>query len=119
MVLDDLIMTLTGDAWPECANVSMTEFKLIPFQNTAISRNGIAELIERQTTFLHRTTATSVIDMGDGSELFATTSDGEEQSDGTIRDWAMEAKTADAIYIFHSVEPGRHGKCYFPYEKHR
>ena len=46
MVLDGLITALTGDPPDELANSTTAEFKLIPFQNTAMSRSGIAELIK-------------------------------------------------------------------------
>ena len=46
MVLDGLILALTGNASPEWANSSTAEFKSRPFQNTAIIRNIISELIK-------------------------------------------------------------------------
>ena len=55
--------------------------------------------------------------MGNGNYLFTTMNDSEEQSDGTIRDWAMKVKTEDDTYIFHSVKPGRHEQYYCLYEK--
>ena len=59
--------------------------------------------------FLHLTTVTSVINMGTDNKYFSTETDGEEYGDGTIRDWAMEAKTTDYNFLFHSVKPGRKG----------
>ena len=40
------------------------DFKLIPFKNNAIGRDGITELITRQNNFLHNSMATSVVDGG-------------------------------------------------------
>ena len=57
--------------------------------------------------------------MGTGNKYFPHNTDGEENAGGTIRDWVMEAKTADDTYLFHSVEPGRRGQCYFLHEKER
>ena len=54
-----------------------------------------------------------MVDMGDGDENFNTAVEGEEYADGNIRDWAMEAKTTDDSYLFHLVEPGRPGQCFF------
>ena len=89
MVLDWLIEALTGDPANEWVNSITAEFKLIPFKNSAISRNGVAELIKRRNTFLHLTAATSVIDMGTGDEYFSTDTDGKEYVDGAIRYWAI------------------------------
>ena len=41
------------------------DFKLIPFQNNAISGEGITELFARQNNYLHNTMATWVVDSGD------------------------------------------------------
>ena len=118
-VLESLITALTGDVSDEWANSTTAEFKLIPFQNTAISRNGMAELIEHQNTFIHGTIANSVVNMGTGDENFSTETDGKEYVDGNIRDWAMEKKTEEDTYLFQSVEPGRRGQCYFLHQKNR
>ena len=119
MIHGGLITALTSNPPEEWESSTTAAFKLVPFQNSAISRNGIAELIEQQNTFLHLTAATSAIDMGTGDEYFPTDTDGEEYVDGTIRDWAMEAKMADNTHLFHSAEPNMHGQCYFLHEKQR
>ena len=63
-VLDGLIESLTRT--PNEFKYSTTvDFKLIPFQNNAISRDGLAELFTWQNNFLHNTMATSVVDGGD------------------------------------------------------
>ena len=79
----------------------------------------MAELIERQNTYLHGTVATSVVEMGTGDKDFTSEIDGEQCADGNIRDWAMEAKTAEDTFLFQSVEPGRRGQCYFLHQKNR
>ena len=43
--LEGIITALTGDLPGEFATSTTSEFKLIPFQNTAISREGIEELV--------------------------------------------------------------------------
>jgi hypothetical protein len=118
-ILEGLITALTGEPVEEFANSTTAEFKLIPFQNTAINRDGIEELVRRQNDFLHRTSATSVVDMGTGDEKFPSENEGNKTDDGNIRQWAMEARTQDGTYMFHSVEPGRKGQCYFIHEKVR
>lgn len=45
-------------------------FKLIPFRNYAIGRNGIAELIACQKTFLLNTDIISVVDGVNGDDIF-------------------------------------------------
>lgn len=39
-------------------------FKLIPFQNHAIGRDGLTKLIKRQNDFLYHTIAMSVVNRG-------------------------------------------------------
>ena len=87
-ILDGLITALTGEVPDEFAESTTAAFKLIPFTNTAINRAGIAELIERQNDFLHRTTATSAVDMGNGDEWFEdiqASENSEERAEGSIR----------------------------------
>ena len=36
---------------------------------------------------------------------------------GTIREWPMAAKMKNNTYLFHSVIPGRKGKCYFLHKR--
>ena len=43
--------------------------------------------------------------MGNGDGNFLTEDKGEVHADGNIRDWAMEARTKEEIYLFHPVEP--------------
>ena len=69
-VLDGLITALTKT--PRDFQSSPTvDFKLIPFQDNAIGRDGITELIERQNNYLHKTWAISVIDGGDNNSKFS------------------------------------------------
>ena len=65
------------------------------------------------------TTATSVVNVGKGGEIFTLKMGNEDGYDGSIREWAMNAKTADDTYLFHSVEEGRRGQCYFLHEETR
>ena len=58
----------------------------------------------RQNSFLHVTTATVVVNGGNGDELFEAEKEEEYRYDGSIREWAMKAKTTDDTYLFHSVE---------------
>ena len=129
-VLEGLIDALTGPVPDEFSDSTTAAFKLVPFNNSAITRDGVAELVERQNDFLHRTTATSVVDMGDGDEWFSdeategdnvNEADGEtmEKAEGSLRIWAMSAKTEEGKFLFHSVEPGRKGQCFFLHEKSR
>ena len=118
-ILDGLITALTSDPVDEWASSTTASFKLVPFRNTAISRSGITELIERQKVFLHRTMATSVIFMGTGDEQFTKDIDGKDYADGSIRERAMKAKSKDGTFLFHSIEPGRTGQGYFLHEKKR
>ena len=118
-ILEGLITALTGDPAEEYADSTTAAFKLIPFQNTAINRDGIEELVRRQNDFLHRTSATSVVNVGTGDESFSSEVDGDTIDDGNIRQWAMDARTEEGTYLFHSVEPGRTGQCYFLHEKVR
>ena len=57
--------------------------------------------------------------MGNGNGNFLMENEGKEHGDGNIHDWAMEALTQEGTYLFHSVEPGRPGQCYFLHEKVR
>ena len=62
-VLNGLIECLTRT--PTSFKYSTTaDFKLIPFKNNAIGRDGIKELITQQNNFLHNSVATSVVDGG-------------------------------------------------------
>ena len=66
--------------------------------------------------------ATSVVDVGDGDEWFTPTElDNEgnlrETAEGSLRIWAMAARTEENKYLFHLVEPGRNSQCYFSHEK--
>ena len=70
-------------------------------------------MIGRQNTFLHSTTATSVVDVGTGYDHFTTETNREEYVDDKIQDWEMDATTDEDAYLFHSVEPGCQGQCYF------
>ena len=88
-----MIEALTGETPDEYANSTTASFKLIPFQNTAINRAGIAELVTRQNDFLHHTMATSVVDVGTADEIYNTEEEEEEYYDGKIREWAMAAQT--------------------------
>ena len=49
----------------------------------------------RQNSFLYVTTATSIVNVGKGGEMFTSKMGNEDGYDGSIREWAMNAKTAD------------------------
>ena len=80
-VLNGLIEALT-ETPPEYATSTTAEFKSIPFQNTVINRYGIGELVVRQNYFLHETTATSVVNVGKGDEIFKSKMGNEDRYDG-------------------------------------
>ena len=82
-VLHGLIEALT-DTLTEFATSTTTVFKLIPFQNTAINRDGIEELVVRQNSFLHVTTATSVVNRSNGDEIIESKTEEEDGYDGSI-----------------------------------
>ena len=63
-VLNGLINSLTR-TFTEFKYSTTVDFKLIPFQNNAISGEGITELFARQNNYLHNTMATWVVDSGD------------------------------------------------------
>ena len=63
MVEEDAYTVMNGLI--ECLTHTMVDFKLIPFQNNVIGRDGITELITCQNNFLHRSMVTSVVDGGD------------------------------------------------------
>ena len=63
----------------------------------------------RQNSFLYVTTATSVVNAGNGDELFTSKTGDKDKYDRSIREWEMKAKTADGVYLFHSVEEGIRG----------
>ena len=109
-VLNGLIECLTRT--PTAFKYSTTvDFKLIPFQNHAIGRDGITELITRQNNFLHNSMATSVVDGGNCRQHI----DNEGQS---IVEICMDARGADGTYIFDSAEPGHANQCNFLHPKH-
>ena len=60
-VLDGLITVLTKTP-RDLQMASTVDFKLIPFQDNAVSWDSNTELIERQKKYLHKTWAISVID---------------------------------------------------------
>ena len=62
------------------------------------------------------TAATSIVNAGNGDELFTSKTEDEDRYDGSIREWAMKAKTVDNTYLFHSVKEGHRGQCYFLHE---
>lgn len=82
-------------------------FKLITFQNTAINRTGITELVTRQNDLLHRTIATTVVNVDTAVEIYNLEEEGEDYYEGTIREWAISAKTDSNNYLFYLVEPGQ------------
>ena len=83
-MLNGLIEALT-ETLTEFATSTTAEFKLVTFQNAAINRDGIEELVVRQNSFLHVTTAESVINGGNGDEQFESKTEGEEGYDGSIK----------------------------------
>ena len=64
-VLEGLIFALTKTP-KESQTSSTVDFKLIPFQDNTIGKDGITELTERQNHFLHKTWEISVIDGAGG-----------------------------------------------------
>jgi len=84
-VLNGLIEALM-ETPPEYATSTTAEFKLIPFQITAINRDGIEELEVRQNSFLHVTAATSVVNVGKGGELFTSKTGDKDGYDRSIRE---------------------------------
>ena len=115
-MLNSLIEALT-ETPVEYAASTTAEFKLIPLQNTAINRDGTEELVVRQNSFLHVTTVTSVVNAGNGDELFTSKTGDEDRYNESIREWGMKAKTADDTYLFHLVEEDRRGQCCFLHEE--
>ena len=91
--MDGLMEVLTGETLEKYINSTTAVFKLIPFQNTAIDRAGIAELVTRQNDFLNRTMATSVVEVVVVDDIYNTEKEGEKCYDEKIREWAMAAKT--------------------------
>ena len=86
-MLNSLIEALT-ETPVEYAASTTAEFKLILFQNTAINRDGIEELVVRKNSFLHETAATSVMNAGNGDELFTLKTGDKDGYNGSIREWA-------------------------------
>ena len=62
-VLNGLIEALTSTP-QEYNYLTTVDFKLTPFQNNAIGRDGLTQLITRQNNFLHNSMVTSVVDGG-------------------------------------------------------
>ena len=114
-ILDGLIVALTQTP-KEFQTSSTVDFKLIPFRDNAIGRDGITELIERQNSFLHKTCAISVIDGGDGNNQFKINNNTTDH-EGCLRHWAMNARRADDSFLFNSVECGRRGQTYYLCDK--
>ena len=73
----------------------------------------------RQNYLLHVTTAIFVINGSNCDKQFDTKVEGEDGYDGSIREWSMKAKTEDGTYVFHLVDSGGRGHCYFLHEKTR
>lgn len=69
-VLDGIINVITKTQ-DDSTSSPTVEFKLSLFQNYTISRNEIMKLIARPNTFLHNTLVISVVDGGDGDEIFS------------------------------------------------
>ena len=104
-VLDGLIDALTTTPKEYLAS-NTAAFKLIPFRNHAIGRDGMTELMTRQNDFLHHTVAISVVNGGSCDQRF--------EDDGmTLVEMAMEKKAKDGTFMFETVEPGRVGQCNF------
>ena len=100
----------------EFTTSTTAELKLILFQNTAINKDGIEELVVRHNSFLYVTAATSVVNGGNDDKLFESKTEEEDRYGRSIKEWDMKAKTADNTYLFHSVKEGRRGQCYFLHE---
>ena len=82
--LDGLIEALTEPQEDFLASLTFN-FKLTPFRNNTIERDGITELIARQNTFLHNIVDISVVDCGNGDDLFHDDNKPEGEKD-TIRE---------------------------------
>ena len=104
-VLDGLIEALTTTPG-EFAASTTAAFKLIPFRNHAISKDGMTELMTRQNDFLHHTAAISVVNGGYCDQRF-------EEDGMTLVEMAMQKKGKDGTFLFETVEPGRIGQCNF------
>ena len=115
VILEGLIDTLTY-APTKYANLTTAEFKLVSFRNTAISKDGIMELIVQQNSFLHATMQISVVDGGICDDIFKQVK-GYGEKYGSICAWAMNEKTKDDMFLFHSVKPGQKDQSFFLHEK--
>lgn len=62
-----------------------------------ITRNDIAELIERQNKYLHNNFVILVVDGGDGEDQFSPENDGTNY-DGSLHQWAMTARKQDNTF---------------------
>ena len=109
-VLNGLIAALTRTP-TKFRHSTTVDFKLIPFQNNAIGRDGITQLITRQNNYLHSSMATSVVDGGHCRQYF----DNEKNSVAGI---CLDARAKDGMYLFDTVEPGRPNQCNFVHPKH-
>ena len=83
-VLDGLIEALTTTPG-EFAASTTAAFKLIPFRNHAISKDGMTELMTRQNDFLHHTAAISVVNGGYCDQRF-------EEDGMTLVEMAMQKR---------------------------
>ena len=104
-VLDGLIDSLTRTP-PEFKYSTTVDFKLIPFQNSAISGDGLTKSFARQNNYLHSTMATSVVDGGDCRQQI-------ENEQNSIVGICMDARSSDGMYLFDSAEPGRRNQTNF------
>ena len=91
-VLNDLIEALTRTPTTFCHS-NTVDFKLIPFQNNAIKRDGIIELITRHNNSLHNSMAISVVDGGHYIQYF-----GNEKN--SIAGICLDSRAKDGIYTF-------------------
>ena len=83
-VLDGLIEALTTTPG-EFAASTTAAFKLIPFRNHAITKDGMTELMTRQNDFLHHTAAISVVNGGYCDQRF-------EEDGMTLVEMAIQKK---------------------------
>ena len=102
-VLEGLIETLTN-APGDFMSSTTAAFKLSPFQNHAISRDGMTKLMTRQNNFLHHTVAILAVNGGYCDQRF-------EEEGMMLVEMGMQQRGKDGSFMFESVEPGREGQC--------
>ena len=87
------------------------DFKLAPFQINTIWRDGLTQLITRQNNFLSNSMTTSVKEGGHSWQYF-------NKEDNSIAGICLDAPAKDRMFMFHTVEPGKHNQRTFVHPKH-